>query len=245
MLCGGDEVNECFLYKNNQWMPSTNMQTPRQYGSAVQIDPNQAIIIGGLDDLYDLKSTEVKTSSGSEEGKDFPVTIYAHCSFKINSTHALVTGGKQDGSYSASTWFVDLTTTTVTPGPKMTSARSSHSCSTFNLGRKTFGVVAGGYDYPNVLDSTEWIDLEEDSATWTEGPKLPRGLWGHTLVESTQGTYALGGYDGSNNRSEVFQLDCPGNQIQSCQWQEMPEKLEFGRVHHVSLSLPESYDICD
>ena len=67
-----------------------------------------------------------------------------------------------------------------------------------------------------------------------------------TLVETTQGTYALGGEDEySNDRSEVLHLDCPGNQIQSCQWQEMPEKLEVGREDHVSLSLPESYDICN
>merc|ERR1711860_337991 len=129
-----------------------------------------------------------------------------------------VTGGFQDRSpsSSASTWFVDLTTTTVTPGPQMTS-RIDHSCSTFNLGRKTFGVVAGGY-YTNYLDSTEWIDLEEDSPTWTEGPKLPRRMYSLNMVETTQGTYALGG----NFRTEVLKLDCPGNQIQSCQWQEMP-----------------------
>merc|ERR1711860_72338 len=191
------------------------------------ITSNQEIIIGGYyGNGNRLKSTEVKTSTGSEEGKDFPVTIKYHCSFKINSTHALVTGGVQDRSWSASTWFVDLTKTRFTPGPEMTSARDSHGCSTLQLGRKTFGVVAGG----NYLDSTEWIDLEEDSPTWTEGPKLPRGLVGHTLVESTQGTYALGGSDGRNRRSEVLHLDCPGNQIQSCQWQEMPEKLEVGRL---------------
>ena len=98
MVCGGWREDKCFLYKNNQWMPSTNMRTPRDSASAVQIDPNQAIIIGGMDGNYDaLKSTEVKTSTGSEEGKDFPVTIKYHCSFKINSTHALVTGGDQDG----------------------------------------------------------------------------------------------------------------------------------------------------
>ena len=65
------------------------------------------------------------------------------------------------------------------------------------------------------------------------------------MVETPQGTYALGGSDEEDNRrSEVLKLDCPGNQIQSCQWQEMPEKLEVGRKDHVSLSLPESYDIC-
>merc|ERR1712062_860127 len=249
MVCGGfNGENKCFLYKNHQWMPSTNMRTQRRYASAVQINLNQAINIGGVDDddinSNDLKTTEVITSTGSE-GKVFPVTIRGHCSFKINSTHALVTGGDQDGSISASTWFVDLTTTTVTPGPKMTSARRGLACSTFNLGRKTFGVVAGGY-YPKYLDSTEWIDLEEDSPTWTEGPKLPRGLSGLNMVETPQGTYALGGLDEEDNRrSEVLKLDCPGTQIQSCQWQEMPEKLEVGRKDHVSLSLPKSYDICN
>jgi len=249
MVCGGSGGNKCFLYtnKNHQWIPSTNMQTERNFASAVQIDPEEAIIIGGRD-RYDLKTTEVMFDgfTGSEEGKDFPVTIWYHCSFKINSTHALVTGGGQDGSTSASTWFVDLTKTRFTPGPKMTSARNSHGCSTLQLGRKTFGIVSGGY-HNGYLDSTEWIDLKEDSPTWTEGPKLPRRLAGHTLVETTQGTYALGGgYDEDwNSRSEVFQLDCPGDQIQSCQWQEMPEKLEVGRSYHVSLSLPESYDICN
>merc|ERR1712226_1623749 len=67
MVCGGNGGgNKCFLYKNNQWMPSITMRTSRRTASAVQIDPNQAIIIGGLDaGGYDgnwrsLKSTEVK-----------------------------------------------------------------------------------------------------------------------------------------------------------------------------------------
>merc|ERR1711860_462573 len=237
VICGGHEENRCFLLKQHQWMPFRNLTTARRYASATEVNNDETLIIGGRNDL---KTTELISSSGSVKGKDFPTTIARHCSFKINSTHALVTGGFQDESRSASTWFVDLTTTTVTPGPMMTSRRIGHSCSTFNLGRKTFGVVAGGY----LEDSTEWIDLKEDSPTWTEGPTLPRGLVDYTLVETTQGTYAMGGWDEyHNSRSEVFQLDCPGNQIQSCQWQEMPEKLEVGRDSHVSLSLPESYDI--
>ena len=45
-------------------------------------------------------------------------------------------------------------------------------------------------------------------------------------METTQGTYALGGSDGSGPRSEVLHLDCPENQIERCQWQEMKGKLE-------------------
>ena len=127
MVCGGWRENKCFLYKNHQWMPSTTMGTARWFASALQSNPNQAIIIGGYDgNGNDLKSTEVKTSTGSEEGKDFPVTIKYHCSFKINSTHALVTGGVQDDSDSASTWFVDLATTTFTPGPTPCQRLAAH-----------------------------------------------------------------------------------------------------------------------
>ena len=64
-------------------------------------------------------------------------------------------------------------------------------------------------------------------------------------METTQGTYALGGWDEyQNERSEVFQLDCPGDQIERCQWQEMEEKLEFPRSYHVSIALTKSSDIC-
>ena len=65
-------------------------------------------------------------------------------------------------------------------------------------------------------------------------------------METTQGTYAMGGSDEDRNeRNEVLQLDCPGDQIKSCQWLEMSEKLEFARYAHVSIPLPDSYDICN
>ena len=67
-----------------------------------------------------------------------------------------------------------------------------------------------------------------------------------TLVGTTQGTYAMGGWDEDRNeRNEVLQLECRGDQIQSCQWKEMSEKLEFARSRHVSIPLPDSYEICN
>ena len=175
-VCGGigggkgRRLNKCFIYKEHQWMPWTNMGTARARASAIQIDSNQALIIGGYDENQtDLKTTELISSSGSEEGKDFPVTIFEHCSFKVNATHVIVTGGVQDWSRSTSTWFVDLTTTTVTPGPNMKTKRSNHGCSMFKQGTKSFGIVSGGWKSGGKLDSTEMIDLDQESPTWTEG----------------------------------------------------------------------------
>jgi len=243
-VCGGYDgektSNKCFLYKENQWTPWTNMGTARVFASTLQINPNQTLIIGGYDEnLNRLKTTELISSSGSEEKNEFPVTIYGHCSFPFNATHAIVTGGWQDRSKSANTWYVDLTTTRVTPGPTMITERRYHGCAIFQHGTKSFGIVAGGYE----RDSTEIIELDQESPEWTEGPKLPRKLDDLTLVQTTQGTYAMGGWDGSNHRNEVLQLDCPGEQISSCQWKQVGN-LQFARSSHVSIALPESYDIC-
>merc|ERR1712062_510405 len=143
VICGSFEENRCFLLKQHQWMPFSNMTTSRRFASATEVNNDQTLIIGGDDENYNgLKTTELISSSGSVKGKDFPTTIARHCTIKINETHALVTGGVQDGSRSASTWFVDLTTTTVTPGPKMTSTRGDHGCATLQLGRKNFGIVS-------------------------------------------------------------------------------------------------------
>ena len=172
-VCGGwgglKTENKCFLFKEHQWMPWTNLGTARQRASALQINPNQALIIGGEDENYNaLKTTELISSSGSEEGKDFPVTIKRHCSFPFNATHGLVTGGVQDWSVSASTWYVDLTTTTVTQGPTMRKGRSGHGCAIFQNGTKTYGIVAGG-NYYGKLESTEMIELDQESPEWNEG----------------------------------------------------------------------------
>ena len=181
-VCGGygerKTLNKCFIYMEHQWIPWTNMESERYSASALQINPNQALIIGGLDE-YDeywdhLKTTELISSfSGSYDWMSFPVTIAGHCSFNINATHAMVTAGVQDRSESASTRLVDLTTLADTPGPTMKTRRVGHGCSIFQNGTKSFGIVAGGYNHNSgYLDSTEMIDLDQESPTWTEGMQV-------------------------------------------------------------------------
>ena len=171
-VCGGRTGGKkCFQFKKHQWKPWTNMGTARQWASALQINPNQALVIGGIDDNWNhLRTTELISSSGSEERNRFPVRIAGHCSFPFNATHGIVTGGWQDQTPSGNTYFVDLTTTTVTSGPIMKTRRYHHGCSTVQYGTKSFGIVTGGYyNSGGELDSTEMIDLDQESPSWTEG----------------------------------------------------------------------------
>ena len=168
-VCGIRYDIKCFFFKEHQWMPWTNMGTARYLASAIQINPNQALIIGGVDDHGNLlKTTELISSSGSEEKNEFPVTIYGHCSFAINATHALVTGGRVGRRHlpSANTWFVDLTTATVTPGPTMETSRVGHGCSIFKNGTQSYGVVTGGTNgtpnTPNLI-YTELLNLNQET----------------------------------------------------------------------------------
>ena len=69
---------------------------------------------------------------------------------------------------------------------------------------------------------------------------------GLTLVETGQGVLAMGGWDENyDERIEILKLDCPDDKITNCHWQEMEQKLEKGRRFHVSIPIPESYDICN
>ena len=190
VVCGGYNGggNKCFIYKHRQWMPWTNMTTFRGWASAVQIGQNQALIIGGESRNAYTNTTELVSSGGSEEGNEFPETISRHCSFTINATHALVTGGVQNGHWGDDTWYVDLTTQKFTPGPTMKTPRSSHGCSTVQLGNRSFGIVAGGqksagtttieygldwsesnYHNTGYLYTTEMIDLDQESPEWFRG----------------------------------------------------------------------------
>ena len=57
-----------------------------------------------------------------------------------------------------------------------------------------------------------------------------------TLVTTSQGIYAMGGLDRGEPRNEVLRLDCPEDQISSCQWKQVGN-LQSARSRHVAIAL--------
>ena len=43
------------------------------------------------------------------------------------------------------------------------------ACATFQHGTKSYGIISGGWDRHDWLDSTEIIDFDQESPEWTEG----------------------------------------------------------------------------
>ena len=179
---GGILTKECYnLNSDLSWERLTKMTTTRARASVTQIDSDEVLIMGGFDEVLmkwtDLKSTEIVSFSRSEASEDLPFTIYAHCTLKINETTALLCGGIQDGKWgSKATWFLDLFTFEISPGPKLQTGRYVHCCTTLHLGGKNYGIITGGalYDLDfKVLDTTEILDLQDlqasNNAFWKPG----------------------------------------------------------------------------
>merc|ERR1712209_126171 len=190
------------------------MRTERWDAAVLKLNDDKTLILGGSNGNDEhLSSSEILSSNGFEDAEiNFPVTIVGHCMMKFSESEALVTGGVQNRLRSAATWILNTESKMVAPGPRMKIGRQSHGCATLHLGDKTFGLVAGGFD-GNDWDSTEFVDFGQENPSWTDGPRLPSGLYGPTLVETTEGVLAIGGYDDEgNSRKEIYKLMCPNDQ---------------------------------
>jgi len=77
-VCGGSDgenrTNKCFIFKNQQWMAWTNMGTARQWASALQINPIQALIIGGWDENENDFFPESQFGHDIEQEFEFAIT---------------------------------------------------------------------------------------------------------------------------------------------------------------------------
>ena len=184
VVCGGlgpgpgvDQSHCRILKSNEEWSMWHNMLKKRSYASAIKINDQQTLILGGYDENYNnLRSSEIMNDNGvSENSVNAPVTIRNTCIIKLNNSMGLITAGFQgpdghtrDSVKASETWYLDLQTLDFTAGPRLQQRRTNHGCATLRVGGKSYGLVAGGYDN-NFLDSTEILDLQQSNPTWTSG----------------------------------------------------------------------------
>merc|ERR1712032_1786824 len=101
--------------------------------------------------------------------------------------------------------------------------RADHGCTSFVASNEDQALlVAGGYNN-GYLSSTEiFFPL---NGSWVTTTNLPRALQGLRAALLNQQVIVIGGWDGSNNRDEVFQYV-------NGMWSQMDQKLGRGRSYH-------------
>ena len=124
--------------------------------------------------------------------------------------------------------------------------RYLHGCATFKNEDRTYAIVAGGYSTKEgVLSSVEFLSLENEDAGWIEGPSLPRDLEEFTMITSPEenGVLAIGGRSGREFESAIFKMTCTGSL--NCEWTELEQKLDIGRIDHVAFLIPDELTNCE
>ena len=124
--------------------------------------------------------------------------------------------------------------------------RYCHACATFKNEGRTYAIVAGGYSTKEgVLSSVEFLSLDNEDAGWIEGPSLPRDLEEFTMITSPEenGVIAIGGRSGREFESAIFKMTCTGSL--NCEWTELEQKLDIGRIDHVAFLIPNDLTNCE
>ena len=103
------------------------------------------------------------------------------------------------------------------------------------------------------LNSWEFLNLSDEELSWKKfdnSHPLPFKLYFFSLVSSTRGPLAIGGYnheDGIQSR-KILRLDCGSlDDISKCSWKEEHEmELKVGRHGHVVIPLGDAFahEIC-
>ena len=72
---------------------------------------------------------------------------------------------------------------------------------------------------------------------------LPKSLAEFTMITnpSGDGVLAIGGINGSDRQSAIYELSC--NRFR-CMWIELEQKLQYPRMNHVSMLIPDDLSSC-
>ena len=264
----GSRSSDCYLLTRDRQFKKfrSKLRTSRYEAASIVTDGGELWVTGGYKKANDyLDTTELVTTEGQETSISLEKQVYGHCVTRINATRAILTGGVTGGgANSKSTYFIDLTTMEVLekgPEPNLNDARLNHGCTTFRHKNDTVVLVAGGRRgtcplgictaYVN-LNSWEFLNLSDEELSWKKfdnSHPLPFKLYYFSLVSSTRGPLAIGGYnheDGIQSR-KILRLDCGSlDDISQCDWKEEEMTLEVGRYGHVVIPLGDAFahEIC-
>ena len=234
MVCGGPTSKACYSLPEGQ---ETQMSEVRQFAASVVVD-NQLWIAGGEESGSAKSSIETVsfTRGSSRLSADLPAPLSKHCAVLLKTKNVvMIIGGSSNGQDSAKTYLLDLSSQSFSEGPSLSTARSSHMCTTMMVGGQEKVAVIGG----DGKDSVEILDVATES--WSAGPSLSSSLCCGFLAETENGAILAGGFDGNKNVDSMQALSCDGG---SCNWSSVSAKLGFPRSGGVGVLIPDTLANC-
>ncbi len=254
IICGGHGGVACYVLETSKrlWIRIEGRDKPRNRAASVVLADGKTLWRTGGEYRLILKSTEfvsldhnkpLGTPFTNREGPDLPIEVAYHCMVQLNSTTAMLIGGRnKKKGYRNNTYLFDITSEEKlkdwVKGPDLIRARNWHSCGVLtNPGDGSHQVVvaAGGCCHRRSVEM--WV--VGSSQGWIKGPDLPSGLWGSWGVVTPDGKALLlpGGRSNEEFSSDILKLAYE-NGIWS--WTKLDQELEVPRRNHIAFLLPDS-----
>ena len=132
-------------------------------------------MIGGTGDLNSETTSELVNIDEVIPGPALPWKFSYHCSTKMNATHSVIIGGKDEPKQSliVQTPILPRVHFDYTVGPNLIGdGRYFHACTCIrhNNGSKFVIAVGGKDDHENYLDTSETLEVADaDDNQWTQG----------------------------------------------------------------------------
>jgi len=191
MLCGGkgfgkEFQSDCHVLTVDpgdldllNWMtlpPFLGMKKMRFAAAAVHFDKGW-LVTGGHDEVEYHDTVEFWDDHSWHDYTPLPDRLSGHCLVKLNTTHLLLAGGRNE-EQSAASYLFSKETGWVRQAD-MINARSYFSCALIK--DQGLVVVAGGSVFNfGTQKKTEFFNL--GNLTWSHGPDLPIGISGSKMI---------------------------------------------------------------
>ena len=161
----------------------------------------EMLVVGGVGrDNKTLNSLEILSLSPSPRTSLLPISLpsglSSHCTVQLNSSHTFIVGGATGSlmtNITSSSWY--LTRDTLIPAPSMSQARAGHSCTSLvsPVGEVEVA-VAGGVTMAGVRTVLDTVEIfNPRTGDWRQGPRLPRPLFGGSMLELSGQPVLFGG----------------------------------------------------
>ena len=200
--------------------------------------------------MESLDTTEfVSLFEETTNGPNLPEHIWGHCFVQLNENEFMMAGGVSKESYAtAKSWIFNRLEQKWTPGPDMSARRYLHQCGTFisdaHEGRMVV-VASGGYTFEDGMVATaEIYDHMDPTKGWQATSDMPAELAEFSMITSPsgKGVIASGGISGSDRQTGIHEMTCTQS---GCEWKTLQQKLEFERMNHVSMLIPDDMTTCN
>lgn len=167
-ICGGYDGsnirNDCWQFMEAKWnLAGFSLKTKRYLHASLVIN-DELIISGGYDESYNrLQSTEIIKNGISRPGPDLKSALSSHCMVSFEGSTWVIGGYTNTGEETSQTWIHDTQMNYKEDGPKLTSSRSYHGCSTVRRNDVETILVVGGYEDGS---TAEYLDILTN--TWKQ-----------------------------------------------------------------------------